>query len=344
MAYIRKRGRRWHAEICKNSPDGQQVRESASRSTKAEAVAWAAQREADIVGGAAVVAKRMTFGEMLERYAAEVSPTKRGERWERIRIQALVHGRPDAFPAAPADPIAAVRLADLDARHFAAWRDRRLRAVSPASVRREWSMLSNACSVAVREWSLLSKNPMLTVKRPRGSEPRTRRPSEDEIKRILYCLGYSSDEAPKTKTARVGAAYRFAIQTAMRAGEIAGLQWRDVEMERRYLRTHGKTPAATREVPLSSEALEVLQKLAGVRDGESVFGISAASLDALFRKARAKAGVEDLTFHDSRHEAITRLAKVFDVLELARIVGHRDLRMLLVYYNPSAEDLSGKLK
>jgi len=124
----------------------------------------------------------------------------------------------------------------------------------------------------------------------------------------------------------------------------AGLEWRDVEMARRYLRTRGKTPAATREVPLSSEALEVLEQLDSVRDGQSVFGISAASLDALFRKAREKAGVEDLTFHDSRHEAITRLAKVFDVLELARIVGHRDLRMLLIYYNPSAEDLSGKLK
>jgi integrase len=184
----------------------------------------------------------------------------------------------------------------------------------------------------------------LTVKRTRGSEPRTRRPSEEEVERILFCLGYSRDEAPETKTARVGAAYRFAIQTAMRAGEIAGLEWRDVEMARRYLRTRGKTPAATREVPLSSEALEVLDQMAGVRDGASVFGISTASLDALFRKARAKAGVEDLTFHDSRHEAITRLAKVFDVLELARIVGHRDLRMLLIYYNPSAEDLSGKLK
>jgi integrase len=325
-------------------PDGQKIRESASRSTKAEAISWAEQREAEIIGGAAVVAKRMTFGELLERYAAEVSTTKRGERWERIRIEALVHGRPDAFPALPPDPITSIRLADLDARHFAAWRDRRLRSVSPASVRREWSLLSNACAVAVREWSLLAKNPMLTVKRPKGSAPRTRRPSDNEIERILYCLGYSRDEAPKTKTAMVGAAYRFAIETAMRAGEIAGLEWRDVELERRYLRTRGKTPAATREVPLSSEALEVLDQLAGVRDGESVFGISTASLDALFRKARAKAGVEDLTFHDSRHEAITRLAKVFDVLELARIVGHRDLRMLLVYYNPSAEDLSKKLK
>jgi hypothetical protein len=45
-----------------------------------------------------VIAKRTTFGQLLERYAAEVSPTKRGERWERIRIQALVHGRPGGEP------------------------------------------------------------------------------------------------------------------------------------------------------------------------------------------------------------------------------------------------------
>ena len=100
MAYIRKRGKRWHAEICKTGPDGAQIRESASRSTKAEAVSWAEQREAEIAGGSVVIAKRTTFGQLLERYAAEVSPTKRGERWERIRIQALVHGRPDSFPAA----------------------------------------------------------------------------------------------------------------------------------------------------------------------------------------------------------------------------------------------------
>lgn len=72
MAYIRKRGRRWHAEICKTGPDGAQIRESASRSTKAEAVAWAEQREAEIAGGAPVIAKRLTFGQLLERYASEV--------------------------------------------------------------------------------------------------------------------------------------------------------------------------------------------------------------------------------------------------------------------------------
>lgn len=115
-------------------------------------------------------------------------------------------------------------------------------------------------------------------------------------------------------------------------------------MDRRYLRVGaGKTDAARREVPLSSEALRILRQLESVRDGDSVLRVSASSIDVLFRKARDKAGVFGLTFHDSRHLAITRLAKVLDVLPLAKAIGHRDLRMLMIYYNPSAEDLAKKL-
>ncbi len=344
MAYFRKRGKRWQAQVRKVGPDGNPIDDSATFATRAEAVEWADQREAGIVSGAAVVARRTTFGELLTRYADEVSITKRGERWERIRIAAIVTGHPDGFPPTFPDPIAAVRLSELDERHFSAWRDRRLRIVTSASVRREWSLLSNACTVAINEWRWLDKHPMARVTRPKGSEPRTRRPTDDEIERLLHCLGYARDQPPTTQTARVGAAVLFAVESAMRAGEITGLRWQDVEMGRRFCRTQGKTPAARREVPLSTEALRILSQLAEVRDGDSVFGLRGALLDALFRKARAKAGIEDLHFHDLRHEAITRLSKVLDVLPLAKAIGHRDLRMLMIYYNPTAEELAPLLK
>jgi len=344
MAYIRKRGRRWLAEISKTAPDGALIREASSHDTKAEAMAWAAQREQEVAGGAAVVAKRVTFGDVLRRYADEVSTTKRGARWEQLRIEALTRGRPDNFPPVLPDPIASIRLADLDERHFAAWRDRRLRSVTPGTVRREWSLLSNACTVAINEWRLLDRHPMSRVAHPKGNEPRSRRPTEAEISALMHCCGYAQDAPPVTMVARVGAAILFAIETAMRAGEICGLRWQDVETARKFLRTSGKTPAARREVPLSSEALRILQQLAEVRDGDSVFQIGSASLDALYRKARARAAVDDLHFHDLRHEAITRLAKRLHVLELARAVGHRDLRMLQIYYNESAEDIAKRLE
>jgi integrase len=345
MASFRKRGATWRAEVRRKG-----VSESASFSTKAQAVAWAHQIESRIETGTHGQVAVGTFGELASRYAREVSPTKDGARWEQIRIRALTEGRPDLFPPVPPDALAGVPLRDLDERHFVAWRDRRLRSVTAGSVRREWSLLSNVCTVAINEWRLIDRHPMRAVKRPVSPPSRERLATDDEIERLLYCLGYDRATVPTTKSGRVGAALLFAIETAMRAGEIAALHWSDVAAERRHLRVtgvavgSGKTAAARREVPLSGEALRILHQLQQVRAGEYVFAATASSIDALFRKARDKAGVVGLTFHDFRHLAITRLAKRLDVLSLARMVGHRDLRMLMVYYNPSAEELAEKLR
>lgn len=340
MASFRKRGGAWRAEVVK-----QGIRKSATFDTKAEAVAWAAMVEADIETGKAGRVANKTLGQLLERYRDEVSTIKRGERWERLRIDRIVTGRDDT----PPDPIAAVPLRDLDASHFASWRDRRLRQVTPASVRREWNLLSSALNIAVNEWRWLHENPMKTVKRPPPPEARDRRISEDEIERLLFALGYDYDKTPMTQTARVGAAFLFAIETGMRAGEIVALRRGEVFKDSRYLTITGreigagKTAAARRDVPLSPEALRIVEQLEKI-EGDTVFGITSTTvLDALFRKAKARALIEDLHFHDTRHEAITRLAKRLDVLELARAVGHRDLRQLMTYYNETAEQLAAKL-
>ncbi len=340
MASFRKVGRAWRAEV---SRGGQ--RASATRATKAAAIAWAMQKEADIDSGKSGRIPDKTFGDLLERYAEEVSPRKAGARWERIRIETITRGRAVKESLTPADPIAARKLALLDERDFAGWRDRRLRSVSEASVRREWNLLSNACNVAVREWRWLTENPMKRVRRPGNSAPRYRRISDDELARLLHCMGYDREAPLATRTARVGAAVLLAIETAMRCGELAALQWSDVLLERSFCRVgRGKSEAARREVPLSLEALRVLRQLAAVRDGPLVLQLTAASVDALFRKARDKALIEDLHFHDTRHEAVTRLARIFDILALARIIGHKDLRMLQVYYNPTAEELVQQMR
>ena len=304
---------------------------SASFTTKSEAVAWAARVEADILAESRGEVPDRPFAEVLIRYRDEVSITKRGERWERMRIGLLLR-----------DPIASVSVRELDARHVAEWRNRRLSSVSASSVRREWNLLSSACNVAVREWRWLRKNPFSDVRRPQTAPPRDRVATEDEIERILYALGYDSAETPRSVGARVGAAVLFAVETAMRAGEIAALLWSDVFYGQRYVRINaGKTPAARRDVPLSANALRILDQLP--RDGDSVFCLTPAQIDVHFRKARARAMIVDLHFHDLRHTAITRLARKLDVLALARMVGHRDLRMLQIYYNEHASSMAERL-
>lgn len=324
MAAFRKAPSGWRAEICRKG-----IRKSATFGTKAEAAAWALKMEADILGGRRGAVPDKCLRDLLDRYADEVSVSKRGEKWERARLAMI--GR---------DEIGRVRLAALAAPDFAAWRDRRLRAVSAASVRREWTLLSHACNVAVREWHWLPENPMKLVRRPAPPAARDRVMAEAEIAAALHCLGYDREQSVLTASARTGAALLFAIETALRMGEICRLTAADVAGPVATVR-EAKTAAGVRRVPLSKEALRILGQLPET-DGP-LFGLSPALLEALWRKARDKAGLVDCHFHDSRHTAITRLAKRLPVLDLARMVGHRDLRQLMVYYNESAEEIAGRL-
>lgn len=96
-----------------------------------------------------------------------------------------------------------------------------------------------------------------------------------------------------------------------------------------------------RQVPLTRHAARLLRPVA---KRDSCFSISAASLDTLFRKSRNRLLIEDLHFHDSRAEALTRLSRKVDVMTLAKISGHKDLRLLQeVYYRESPEDIAARI-
>lgn len=304
------------------------VRKTKSFPTKKEAKDWASQFEADIVAGQYAGVPDKPFGDLLIRYKNEVSIHKKGFRWESIRINRFLD-----------EAIASIRLPDLNEVHISQWRDERLKQVSSGTVNREWNLLSNACSIAQKEWKWLLDNPFHNVRRPKNPKPRNRRPTEIEIKAILYSLGYEKSGVLETISSRVGAIWLFAMETAMRAGEIVGLEWRYVHLDKKYCHLPETKNGYSRNIPLSSEAIRILHQVKGV-DEKSVFKVSSRQLDVLFRKSRDRALVKDLHFHDSRREALTRLSKKMGVMELAKISGHRDLKMLLnVYYGPDIQDL-----
>ena len=329
MASYRQRGGKWQALVRK-----QGVHKAATFQTKARAVAWATQVEADILAGKLGDIPDRPFGDLLRRYSREVSERKRSRRWEQQRIEYLLR-----------DEIASVPLPGLSPEHFAAWRDRRLREVSAATILRDWNLLTHAINVAIREWKWLRESPLRNVARPAAPPPRSRRISDDEIQRICYTLGYDNQRSPETASARVAACMLFAIETAMRAGEIVALTWQHTDMRRRVCHIPKTKNGHPRDVPLSAAAIRILEHVKQVTgNGDSVFDVNSRQVDALFRKARARALIDDLHFHDTRREALTRLAEKLSVMELAKISGHRDLRILqAVYYSPSAEDLADKL-
>ncbi|CPH88023.1 integrase [Bordetella pertussis] len=95
-------------------------------------------------------------------------------------------------------------------------------------------------------------------------------------------------------------------------------------------------------MPLSSRAVALFKSLAGLNDVK-VFTITPALRDVYFRQGKAIAEVDGATFHDARATALTRLSKKLSILELARMVGHRDPRSLMIYYRESAADIAKKL-
>lgn len=319
MASIRKRGTTYRVELYRN---GQ--RESASFPTKREAAQWALQREAELTGARL---PDKSLADALDRYGDEVSPSHRGSRWELLRLDNLA-----------TYPIARVPVADLAGQDIAAWRDARLAEVSPATVAREMTLLRSVLEACRLDWGWVRANPMADVRRPRTPTSRKRRVTQDEIDRISLACGLDELRAD-TMLNRTGLAFLFALETAMRAGEILGMVWPDVaEKSVRLPRTKN---GDVRHVPLSPRAREILALLPKT-DGP-VFGLHPGTRDALWRKAVARTKIPDLHFHDSRAEAIWRLSKKLDVMELARVIGHRNIASLLLYYNVSADDLADRL-
>jgi integrase len=314
-----KRGTTYRAEVYVAG-----VRRSASHDTMAAARAWVGQAEAELAGESL---PQGTVGAALRRYASEVSPGHRGARWELLRLAAI--GRM---------PVASLRLPALRAADLADWRDARLAKVAPASVLREMNLLHSVFESCRRDWGLLRDNPLADVRRPMQPPSRKRRIPAETIAALCAALGYTG-EPPANLSQRVAVAFLFALETAMRSGEIVGLRWPDVGD---YAVTLPRTKNGdAREVALSVEARRLLALLP--RGEGPVFGLTGSQRDALFRKGRDKAGLTDLHFHDARSEAIFRLSKKLDVLELARMIGHRDLKSLLHYFQTSAAELAAKL-
>ncbi|HDR1050774.1 tyrosine-type recombinase/integrase [Pasteurella multocida] len=328
MATIRKRGNSYRAEISKNG-----IRKSATFKTKSEANAWAVDEERKIEDLAKGIAPDIAFKDVIERYQNEVSITKKGARNEIIRLNRFL--RYD---------ITNLYIRDLRKEDFEEWIRLRLSEVAPASVRRELVTISSVLTAAINRWGYISKHPMIGVEKPKNSVERKERYSEQDIKTILETAGYCEDKPPTTLKQRVAVAMLFAIETAMRAGEIAGIKWSDVFLEKRIVHIPTTKNGYSRDVPLSQRAIALILKMKEVENGEFVFQTAPESLSTTFRVLKKECGLEHLHFHDTRREALTRLSKKVDVMTLAKISGHRDLRILQnTYYAPNMSEVANLL-
>lgn len=333
MAYIRKHRGKYQVQI---------RRKGFAPITKsfhllADAKEWArhVERQADRgeLGPDRKELERITLADLIKRYLKEVIPTKKGAEIETIILDAFLRHR-----------ICKKRLSELSTADFASYRDERLKTITAKTLKRQLSPLSNMFEVARIDWKLpLPRNPLTELSLKAKDNKRDRRLRKGELDRLLQAAG-------KTRNPFILPVIRFALETAMRRGEILALRVRDVDIERCSATIRESKNGHSRTIPLSSLAVAILETTIAVMKAEDkaknarIFPITPIALRLAWDRLTKRAEIEDLHFHDLRHEAISRFfEKGLTVPEVASISGHRDIRMLLRYAHADKGKLAAKL-
>lgn len=327
-------------------------KKTATFDTKPEAEAWAERMEAKKRLGKLSPSRAagVTAGELFEVFLDAVASKTDSGKWNGLRLMKWCK-----------DPLANKRLADILTHDINEWitrslaqpSDRTKKPVTGATVNRELNLMSSAFNYAVNDRKWIEVNPCHGARRPERGKAR-KRPllTPSEIKAIRISTGYDADPELRTLTARVGACFLLSLETGMRSGELLRIRPADYRKAQHLVhvaaiekggRKGAKSGRASvdpsRNVPLTARAMELLDQLLASmpKDQPYIVGLDDSQRDSLWRKARDQAGIEDLHFHDTKHEAATRLSKYIDVLALSHAIGTKDVRLLRdTYYNDDA--------
>ncbi len=277
----------------------------------------------------------LTMREGLGRYRSRVSILKKGYAQEKYRIEQICR----SFLG---DKITR----EVTSVDIATYRDQRLlelnprtkRPISPSTARLEMSLLSNYFDIGRIEWGICGDNPVKNVRKPAPPPGRDRRLTPREERLILrYCHNHTNLSLYSIVV--------VALETAMRQGEILNLRWEHINLKTRIAHLPDTKNGSKRDVPLSMKARDALTRMGAQVKGK-VFGYTAEGIKSTWRFMLIKLGIQNLHFHDLRHEAISRLFELgsLDMMEVAAISGHKSLSMLKRYTHLKAQKLVRKLE
>jgi integrase len=327
MATIRRLRGKWQAQVRRKGI----APRAKSFDAKSDAEKWARNLESELDRCGNLpdtrLAERMTVRELLARYLAEITPSKRSASTEGYRIKALMKR-----------DIAHRTLAMLSSADIASYRDERLKVVSTSSVIRELNTIAHAVDVARKEWGVhLMQNPVRMIRRPAPPRGRDRRLNGNEEQLLLAAA--DAGRSPYMRPLII-----LAIETAMRQGEMLSLTWSDVDLDKRIAHLDMTKNGESRDVPLSSRSLVALETLKQQQIDERVVPSTKSGVQQAWGHLRTRAEISDFHFHDLRHEAVSRLLeRGLNVIETATISGHKELRMLQRYSHLRAVDLVDRL-
>jgi integrase len=323
MATIRKRFTGWQARVQRKGFS----EKCKTFNNKNDAVAWARMIESEMDRGIYLnrtAAESTTLAELLTRYLTEITPHKKGASIEAYRIKAWLKV-----------DLAKRFISTIRTSNLATWRDNRIiEKASPNTIRLELAVISNLFNVAKSEWGFESlNNPTEHMRAPKLPAGRVRRVSDQEIE--LLIKNTESHELPYI--------IKIALESAMRRSEIASLEWKNINLDKRIALLPDTKNGEARTIPLTTTCVSIFKSIPRNINGK-VFNISAHAISYAFIRACRRCGLTDLHFHDLRHEAVTRFFEMgLNMMEVSTISGHKTLQMLKRYTHLKAEDLVKKL-
>lgn len=266
---------------------------------------------------------------MVARYRDTVTVYKRDRVSERYILTALL-----------AHPICAKRLSELRTDDFTAYRDQRLKDIKPVSLKRQLAPIHHLFEMARDVWGLpIRENPLDTLHVKAPDQRRERRLRPGELDKVIGA-------AASCRNPLIRPIVLFALATGMRRGEILAIRQKDIDLVGRALLIPETKNGHSRTISLTREAIALLHNC--IREGQGqdrVFPVTANAFRLAWERVKRRAGVDDLRFHDLRHEAISRFFEMgLTTPEVALISGHRDMRMLFRYAHANRQRVLEKLE
>lgn len=323
-----QRGSSWRITISYDNK-----RYSATRDTAKECEQWAALKLLELKTGKADLEQGIKpaypFRQLCSKYYEEHGRHMRSARTILLKIRNLDRIAPN---------IADKSIYDIKPTDIVEWRNNRKKAVKVSTLRNEHAIYSAVITYAIKELFLIESNVWHTVTMPSKAKSRNQRITVEEQEVLIKTLDWDGVSTPEKSKHYVAWAFLFAIETAMRQGEILGMRRKDIRDG--FIHLPMTKNGESRNVPLSKEAKRLLTVLPPQND--KLVPIDKQICCATWVRAKKRVNLPHINFHDSRHEAITRMVRErkLPVEILAKITGHKTIGILInTYYNPDAQDL-----
>jgi integrase len=268
---------------------------------------------------------RITLGELITRYRDEITPTKKGAKEEKYKLNFILRNK-----------IVKCRVLSLKTKQILEFKNDIKETRAASTVNKYIHYIYTIWETARVQWdiALPSRNPVSLVKKEKVT---------DKIDRILTSEEYQDllSACSKSNLAFLPEIVEFAYITAMRFGEITKLRTKDINFEKSTAILLDTKNGESRLVPLTDRALEICNKF---RFREKLFDINRDKFRHYFEQACHRAKVKKFRFHDLRACAITNLfLNGWSIAEVSVVSGHKTWSELKRYTRIKASDLIKKI-